>query len=151
YRDGFPHLYSLQHPGTNSKPLLLTPGSFMVEQMTLSPDRRFVVYNANTGSDRSDIDRRHLYKVAVSAGNPVTLTGGAGIEWSPVVTADGQLIAYLGSGAQHPPAPSVISFFGGTPRAVGAERMPADFPASQLVTPELVNFRASDGVEAHGQ
>jgi len=151
YRDGFPHLYSLQHPGSSSKPLLLTPGSYMVEQMTLTPDRRFVVYNANTGADRSDIDRRHLYKVAVNAASPMTLTGGAGIEWSPVVTADGQTIAYLGSGAQRPPAPSVISLFGGTPRSVGAERMPADFPTAQLVTPELVSFRASDGVEAHGQ
>jgi dipeptidyl aminopeptidase/acylaminoacyl peptidase len=151
YRDGFPHLYSLQHPGSGAKPLLLTPGSFMVEQMTLTPDRRFVVYNANTGSDRSDIDRRHLYKVPVNAANPVTLTGGAGIEWSPTVTADGQVIAYLGSGAQRPPAPSVISLSGGSPRAVGAERMPADFPTNQLVTPELVSFRASDGVEAHGQ
>jgi dipeptidyl aminopeptidase/acylaminoacyl peptidase len=151
YRDGFPHLYSLQHPGTNSKPLLLTPGSFMVEQMTLSPDRRFVIYNANTGSDRNDIDRRHLYKVPVNAASPVTLTGGAGIEWAPVVTADGQVIAYLASGAQKPPAPSVISSAGGTPRAIGAERMPADFPTAQLVTPELVSFRASDGVEAHGQ
>jgi dipeptidyl aminopeptidase/acylaminoacyl peptidase len=151
YRDGFPHLYSLHHPGSNSKPLLLTPGSFMVEQMTLTPDRRFVIYNANTGPDRRDIDRRHLYKVSVSAANPTPLTTGAGIEWSPVVTADGQTIAYFGSGAQKPPAPSVISFSGGNARAVGVERMPADFPTSQLVTPELVSFRASDGIEAHGQ
>src|SRR5262245_9682573 len=40
YRDGFPHLYSLQHPGSGSKPLLLTSGSFMLEKITLSPDRR---------------------------------------------------------------------------------------------------------------
>jgi dipeptidyl aminopeptidase/acylaminoacyl peptidase len=30
-------------------------------------------------------------------------------------------------------------------------RLPADFPTTQLVTPELVSFRASDGVEAYGQ
>jgi dipeptidyl aminopeptidase/acylaminoacyl peptidase len=34
---------------------------------------------------------------------------------------------------------------------VGAERLPANFPTAQLVVPELVSFRASDGVEAHGQ
>jgi dipeptidyl aminopeptidase/acylaminoacyl peptidase len=34
---------------------------------------------------------------------------------------------------------------------IGAELVPADFPSSQLVTPELVSFRASDGVEAYGQ
>jgi len=151
YRDGFPHLYSLQHPGSASKPLLLTPGSFMVEQMTLTPDRRFVIYNANTGADRNDIDRRHLYKVPVNAAMPTVLTGGAGIEWSPAVTSDGQTIAYLSSGAQRPPAPAVISISGGNPRMLGADRLPANFPTAQLVVPELVSFRASDGVEAHGQ
>ena len=29
--------------------------------------------------------------------------------------------------------------------------MPAAFPSAQLVTPEPVTFRASDGVEVHGQ
>lgn len=97
YRDGFPHLYSLQHPGRGGTPTLLTPGSFMVEQVTLTPDRRFAVYNANTGSDPSDIDRRHLFKVPVNAATPtpvaslagpVSLSSGTGIEWNPVVTAD---------------------------------------------------------------
>ena len=151
YRDGFPHLYSLQHPGSAAKPLLLTAGSFMVEQMTLTPDRRFVIYNANTGPDRNDVDRRHLFKVPVNAATVTPLTMGAGIEWGPVVTADGQTIAYLGSGAQRPPAPAVISISGGSPRVLGEDRLPADFPTAQLVTPELVSFRASDGVEAHGQ
>src|SRR6185295_13182339 len=48
YRDGWPHLYSVR-PGTAARPLLLTPGPFMVEQVTLSPDGTFLVYNANTG------------------------------------------------------------------------------------------------------
>jgi dipeptidyl aminopeptidase/acylaminoacyl peptidase len=151
YRDGFPHLYSIQHPGTGGRPTLLTPGSFMVEQMTLTPDRRFVIYNANTGPDRSDIDRRHLFKVPVNAATPMPLTTGAGIEWSPVVTADGQTVAFLTSDAQRPPIPAVLPVSGGTPRSIGRDRTPFDFPTTQLVTPELVSFRASDGVEAHGQ
>jgi Tol biopolymer transport system component len=81
YRDGFPHLYSIQHPGTTSRPTLLTPGSFMVEHVTLTPDHRFIVYNANTGAERSDVDRRHLYKVPVNAATPTALTTGTGIEW----------------------------------------------------------------------
>ena len=151
YRDGFPHLYSMQHPGTNSRPTLLTPGSFMVEHVTLTPDRRFIVYTANTGTDRNDVDRRHLFKVPINTATVTPLTTGSGIEWSPVVTADGQNVAYLTSGAQRPPAPAVMPLSGGMSRAIGAERLPADFPTTQLVTPELVSFRASDGVEAHGQ
>ena len=151
YRDGFPHLYSIQHPGRDNRPMLLTPGSFMVEQVTLTPDRRFIIYNANTGPDRNDLDRRHLFKVPIDAAKPMPLTSGTGIEWSAVVTADNQNIAYLAAGAQRPPAPAVIPIAGGTPRPVGGDRLPADFPTSQLVTPELVSFRASDGVEAWGQ
>ena len=152
YRDGFPHLYSLDRPGSGTRPKLLTPGSFMVEQLALSPDGRSVIYSANTGSNRDDIDRRHLFKVAVDGSNPPsTLTSGTGIEWSPAPTADGQFVAFLGATAQQPPTPAVVSASGGMPRLVGRDRLPSDFPASQLVTPELVSFRASDGVEAYGQ
>src|SRR6267142_2166981 len=151
YRDGFPHLYSIQHPGSGGAPLLLTPGSFMVEQITLTPDRRFVIYNANTGPDRSDLARRHLFKVPVNAASPAPLTSGTGIEWSPVVTADGQAVAFLAADAQKPPAPAVVALSGGAPRPIGVDRLPADFPTAQLVIPEQVSFRASDGVEAHGQ
>jgi dipeptidyl aminopeptidase/acylaminoacyl peptidase len=151
YRDGFPHLYSLQRPGQDSRPTLLTPGSFMVEHVTLAPDRRTIVYTANTGPDRSDLDRRHLFKVPIDTAKPTPLSSGTGIEWTPVVTSDGQSVAYLGAGAQQPPAPAVLPIAGGTARRIGTERLAADFPASQLVVPELVSFKASDGVEAHGQ
>ncbi len=153
YRDGFPHLYSI-HAGAHAaggQPVLLTPGSFMVEQVALTPDGRFAIYNANTGKDSADLDRRHVYKVPVAGGPAVALTGGSGIEWSPAVTADGQSVALLASGAQQPPAPAVVPVSGGSLRAIGSGVLPHDFPASRLVTPTLVSFRASDGVEAHGQ
>src|SRR5206468_3823336 len=68
YQDGWPHMYSV--PSTGGSPVLLTPGNFMVEFATLTADRRFIVYNANTGSDRLDGDRRHLFKVPVDAPTP---------------------------------------------------------------------------------
>jgi dipeptidyl aminopeptidase/acylaminoacyl peptidase len=155
YVDGFPHLYAIQHAGRSDKsgqPVLLTPGPFMVEQVALTPDRRFAVYNANTGAEPGDLDRRHLFKVPVSgATKPVALTSGAGIEWSPTLTADGRTLAFLSSNTQQPPAPAVVPVSGGSPRAIGANLLPADFPASRLVTPRLVSFRASDGVDVHGQ
>ena len=151
YRDGWPHLYSMHHPTEGGRPTLLTPGSFMVEQVTLTPDRRFVIYNANAGPDRGDVDRRHLFKVPVSAATPAPLTSGAGIEWSPVVLADGQTVACLTSDAQRPPLPAVVPMTGGSPRVIAGNHLAADFPSAQLVTPEQVVFRANDGVEAHGQ
>ena len=151
YRDGYPHAYVLERPGSGQRPRLLTPGSFMVEQMTLTPDARFIVYSANAGSNRDDNDRRHLFRVPVDGSStPVALTSGTGIEWSPVVTADGQSVAFLGSTAQKPPAPGVVPLAGGNPRTLALDPLPSDFP-SELVTPQLVSFRASDGVEAYGQ
>src|SRR6185295_18930302 len=63
YRDGFPHLYSIERPAPGKQAKLLTPGSFMVEHTAISPDGTFVVYTANTGANRDDNDRRHLFKV----------------------------------------------------------------------------------------
>ena len=61
------------------------------------------------------------------------------------------MVAFLRSDAQRPPAPAIIPVSGGTVRAIGTGLLPAEFPAARLVTPKLVSFRASDGVEAHGQ
>lgn len=149
YHDGWPHLYSL--PATGGRPLLLTPGSFMVEYVTLSPDRRFLVYNANTGPDRHDVDRRHLYKVPVDAATPAALTTGHGIEWSPVVTGDGTFVAHLASDAQRPPLPAVVPFAGGPAKTLAADRLPGGYPSAAFVTPEPVEIRAADGLEVHAQ
>lgn len=151
YRDGWPHLYSLERPGSTGRLLQLTRGPFMVEQATLTPDGRFVIYNANTGADRSDVARRHLFKGPVNAATPTQLTTGVGIEWNPVVTGDGRTVAYLTSEARRPPIPAVVPLAGGMPQLVATEHIPSDFPTTQLVTPEQVSFPASDGVEAHGQ
>src|SRR5690606_14593499 len=61
YHDGWPHLYSI--PETGGAALLLTPGDFMVEHITLSPDKMWLLASANTGPDGDDIDRRHLIRV----------------------------------------------------------------------------------------
>jgi dipeptidyl aminopeptidase/acylaminoacyl peptidase len=154
YRDGWQHLYSIHHPGKDSKPLLLTPGAFMAEQVALTPDRKAIVYNANGGKepgDPADIDRRHLFKVPINAATPTALTSGRGIEWNPVVTGDGQSVAFISAEAQRPPIPAVVPAGGGAPRLIAADHIPADFPTGKLVTPEPVTFRASDGVEVHAQ
>ena len=151
YQDGWPHLYSV--PSSGGQPLLLTPGPFMVEHAAISPDHRFVVYSANTGSDRLDVDRRHIFRVAVDAASPGPLTSGTGIEWTPVVTSDSRFAAYLGSDAQRPPLPAVAALDGGSaaPRRLAADRVPSDFPSAQLVTPQQVIFKSSDGLDVHGQ
>ena len=152
YQDGWPHLYSLQHPEKGGAPKLLTPGAFAVEDVSLTPDGRVVVYSANAGTDANDIDRRHIFKVPVDgSAAPTPLTGGAGLEWSPVVTGDGRTVAFLASTAQRPPLPAVMPLVGGQPRTIAADRLRVSFPSVQLVTPEPVTFTSSDGLQIHGQ
>jgi dipeptidyl aminopeptidase/acylaminoacyl peptidase len=152
YHDGWPHLYSIHHPDKAAAPKLLTPGAFMVEHVSLSRDGRFAVYSANTGADRHDVDRRHVFKVPVDGSTPpVAMTRGAGLEWSPVVTGDGQTIAFIASTTQQPPLPAVMPMAGGQPRILAAQQVPATFPSSKLIAPEPVTFKSGDGLEIHAQ
>jgi len=143
--DGWTHLYSVPAAGGDATPL--TPGAFEVEYVALSPDGRTVFFNSNQG----DIDRRHLWKVAVSGGRPTAVTQGEGIEWAPTPLSDGKTVALLRSDALRPARPAILSG-GGAPRDLAADALPADFPAPEaLVTPRQVIFSSADGMALHGQ
>ena len=49
YQDGWPHLYSVNAGGGAA--ILLTPGNFMCEHITLSFDKKTLVFSANAGTD----------------------------------------------------------------------------------------------------
>ena len=84
------------------------------------------------------------------ASKPTRLTGGDGIEWSPVMMHDGATIALLHSDAQRPARPAVLAS-GGEIRDLAPESLPADFPSAELVTPQQVILTASDGLRVHAQ
>jgi dipeptidyl aminopeptidase/acylaminoacyl peptidase len=142
-REGWLHLYSV--PASGGKAALLTPGKLEIEHVNLTPDRRQVIFSSN----QDDIDRRHLWRVDAAGGRPVALTRGEGIEWLPVMTSDGQSLAYFRSGARRP-AQAVIEI-GGAARELAPGTVPAEFPESALVEPQPVVFSASDGLRVHGQ
>ena len=149
YADGWPHLYSV--PASGGTATLLTPGRFMVEYVSMSPDRRTVFYNANAGTAAEDIDRRHIFKVAIDAATPTQLTTGSEVEWNPVLTGDGRTLAYFASSAKRPGLPAVMNSAGGPPRLLAQDRIPSGFPSAQLVIPQPVIVRAADGAEVHCQ
>jgi dipeptidyl aminopeptidase/acylaminoacyl peptidase len=145
-QDGWQHLYSLSAQG--GAPKLLTPGNCEVEQWSLTPDRKNVVFNSNCG----DVDRRHIWRVGTDGQENRPLTSGQGIEWSPVALSDGRTLAYLGSDATHPARVFQDELAEtGKRQAVAPETFPANFPSRALVTPQQVIFRTEDGVEIHGQ
>ena len=149
YEDGWSHLYSI--PSTGGTPLLLTPGDYMAEYITLSPDGTYLVFAGNTGNTPSDLDRRHVVKVSVDKADATVMTPGTGLEWTPVVTGDGQSIAFLGGTAQRPPLPMVMAADGGAPKLLGEDRIPSDFPTDQLIVPRSISFQAPDGMTVYGQ
>ncbi|MGH8144739.1 MAG: S9 family peptidase [Rhodanobacteraceae bacterium] len=146
--DGWPHLYSIAASG--GKPLLLTPGKFMVEDVVMSRDGRSIVYNANTGTTKHDYDRRHLFAVPVDAAKPVALTSGVGLQWSPTV-AGKDTIAFIEAGARHPPQVAVTHTNGSHARMLQPTLLPKDYPTAQLLIPQAVSFKAADGTLIHGQ
>lgn len=160
--DGWPHLYSINastHPPSatstasggmeNQKPLLLTPGKFMVEDVVMAPDGRSIVYSANTGTTKDDDDRRHLFRVPVDRAQPQALTSGTDSQWSPA-TVGANTVAFIDAGAQWPPLVSVLQAHG-SPKPLQADLVPKDFPTAQLVIPQAVAFKAADGTLVHGQ
>jgi dipeptidyl aminopeptidase/acylaminoacyl peptidase len=149
YMDGWPHLYSIPEQG--GQPLLLTPGRYMAEYVSMSPDRRWLAFAGNTGPDSLDIDRRHVVRVPVDRAAPEVLTPGTGLEWTPVFTGDGAAIAYISATPQRPPVVTVMNAVNRQARLVGDDRIPASFPTAQLVTPTQVIYRAPDGVRVHAQ
>jgi dipeptidyl aminopeptidase/acylaminoacyl peptidase len=143
-RDGFLHLYSIASNG--GAWTQLDQGAHEVEYVTLDARRAQVVFNSNQG----DRDRRHLWRVDANGGGaPIAITQGESIEWMPAPLADGSM-AFLRSDARTPAHAAILPATG-TARALAAESMPKDYPASQLVVPTAVTLKAVDGIESYGQ
>ncbi len=139
-KDGWVHLYALDIEQKTTK--LLTPGDGEVENITLSPDKKTVYYTCNI----NDINRRHIWKTSIADGKAEFLTKGDNIEWSPVVTSAG--FAMFRSSATRPAWPAVYN--NGTVTDIAKDFFNKEFPA-QLVTPQQISIKATDGMEAPAQ
>jgi dipeptidyl aminopeptidase/acylaminoacyl peptidase len=144
--DNWPHLYAVDAAGGDAR--LLTPGEFMVENVALSPDRRSLVYSANTGDSPDDQDRRHLFRVGLDGHTPQPLTHGDFLEWSPVSLTEGR-VAFISAGAQRPAVVEALRQAGD--RHVLDTGSTKDYPSNALVTPKLVTFQSADGFRIQGQ
>ncbi|MFZ0552958.1 MAG: prolyl oligopeptidase family serine peptidase [Steroidobacteraceae bacterium] len=147
--DNWPHLYTVSATGGEAR--LLTPGQFMVEDVAMTPDRRYLIYNANTGSTSGDDDRRHLYRVSVQGGSPIAITRGTRSAWNPVTTGNGETLAFIDAGPRQPPEVMWGNLTGASWRGAGGDALPAEFPTDDLVVPKAVMLRAPDGLAVEGQ
>ena len=138
---GWKQLYSV--PASGGAATRLTSGDAEVQFVSLTPDGREIVYDSN----EDDIDRKHVWRAAVTGGTAEIITPGEGIEWSPVVTGGGTL-AFQASTSSLPAHTEVL--VEGTRRRLGPE-IPGSFPRDRMVTPQQVIFPAADGMTIHGQ
>ena len=138
--------YAVSVNGPTQTPVELTPGAGQVETAAFSVDGKTLYYATNAG----DIDRRHLWKVSTSGGQPVQLTTGSDIEMYPAPLASGREVAVLTAGATRPLSVGVLPAGGGVPRVV-YPRLAGDFPAEAHVVPQNVTVKADDGLEFHNQ
>ncbi|HWN98801.1 MAG TPA: prolyl oligopeptidase family serine peptidase [Blastocatellia bacterium] len=150
-KDGWAHLYSISSSG--GQPVTLTPGNYEVENVAWAPDRSFMIVSSNAGA----INYRHLWKVNVTRGEPRQITEGATIEMYPMIASGGRQVAFMHATPTHPFLPYITSLkssgkepIEGT-QPLAPQALPSDFPATQLVEPEQVTFKASDGTQIHGQ
>ena len=132
--------------------MLLTPGAFMVEHAAVAP------IGASSSTARTPArSARHRSPAPLpragrrgdaAAPSPPAAT----IEWTPVVTADGQFVAYLQSDAQRRRCRGPAAR-----RRPGAASIaePIAFPPTSrrraLVVPQQITFTSADGVTVHGQ
>lgn len=144
-KDGWLHLYSIAADGGGLESL--TPGNFEVENVALSQDKSFVVFSTN----KSDVDRRHLWWVKVDGGAPRQITAGEGIEMYPALFDNDRRVAFFHSTARDPLMPFTARTDGSNQKPLAPQALPRDFPSAKLVVPEQVIFKAADGTEIHGQ
>lgn len=139
---GWVRLYSISVSG--GEPTLVTPGQSEIFGAELNNERTEFVYSSN----QDDIDHRHIWVLPAGDGAPHQVTTGKGVEDYPVITNDNRILALRGE-ARSPMRPVLVDAKGMVDLAPQA--IPADFPAADLVEPQLVTFKAPDGLTVHAQ
>ncbi|OJJ15537.1 hypothetical protein BKI52_37260 [marine bacterium AO1-C] len=140
--DGWTHLYAISAKGGTAR--LLTPGKFELQFVSLSADRREILYSGN----QNDLDRQHIWRINVRKGKPVQLTTGKGVEWNPVMTPKGRL-AYLASTGTLP-AQAYVTLSPNKVKPLITNAL-KDYPAKSLVEPQQIVFNSKDGLKIHAQ
>jgi dipeptidyl aminopeptidase/acylaminoacyl peptidase len=141
-QDGRNHLYRVNESGGPAE--RLTTGEFDVEDVTLTHDKKAILYSSNEG----DVEHRHLWRIDVADWKPKQLSQSETAEWSPTDVA-GEVVC-LGSTATTPAMPYRLTASGR--EMLAADALPKDFPSQELVTPQVVTFKSADGrFTIHGQ
>ena len=140
-REEWNHVFAMSLDG--GAPEDITPGDAFVEHLGLSSDGATLYYSSNLG----DLHGRRVWKVATAGGKAVPLTPKETIGTLPVALASGRGAAFLYADAVRPTSVALVPAGGGKVEIVAPRVLPAEYPAKELVTPQLVVVKAADGLE----
>ena len=132
-------------------PVSLTPQEGQIESEGFSPDGKYLYY----GTNATDIERRHIWRVPTAGGVPEQVTRGMEIEHDPAVLPSGR-IAVLSASYNRPQSVAVFPAASSTPMEAAAQKvlypvLTKAFPTDAHVMPEIVITKAADGMEIHNQ
>jgi dipeptidyl aminopeptidase/acylaminoacyl peptidase len=147
--DEWERYYAISTTTAGAAPVMLTTTNGLIEDATsaaLSRDGKTLYYCTNA----NDIEKRHIWAVPTSGGEPKQISTDDGIETYPQPLASGKQIAVLYFGAAQPASVGLVATSGGATRVV-YPTLPADFPKSQHVVPQIVIVRSPDSLEIHDQ
>ncbi|HEX6464800.1 MAG TPA: alpha/beta fold hydrolase, partial [Vicinamibacterales bacterium] len=137
-----------------TEPISLTPQTGQIETFDFSGDGRYLYY----GTNATDIERRHIWRVDLAGGAPQQVTTGEAIEHNPIVLASGKYVAALTSDYNRPQSVGVFTceepaqaLDGRKAQKVIFPVLTKEFPADAHVQPQLVLTKAADGLEIHNQ
>jgi len=140
-REEWSHVFAMPLDGGPLEDI--TPGDGFVEHLGLSGDGSTLFYSSNQG----DLHGRRIWKVATVGGKAVALSPKEAIGTLPVALASGRGAAFLHATAVRPTSVATIPAAGGKVEIVAPRELPAEFPAKEIVTPQLVIVKAADGLE----
>ena len=150
-------LFGVDPPPAVPAPLSLTPQEGQIESFSYSADGRYLYY----GTNATDSERRHLWRVPTAGGAPEQITRGEGIEHTPLLLSSGKFIAALTADYKRPqsvaifPAPGEEGQLARRSLGEGGKviypTLTKEFPADAHVMPQDIVLKAPDGLQFHNQ
>ena len=148
-------LFGVEQPSSVATPISLTPQDGQIETFSYSGDGRYLYY----GTNATDSERRHLWRVPTAGGTPEQITRGDGIEHTPLLLSSGKYIAAFSADWKRPqsvtifpaPAPAAPAMIAASVQKVIYPTLTKEFPTDAHVQPQDIVLKAPDGLQFHNQ
>jgi dipeptidyl aminopeptidase/acylaminoacyl peptidase len=144
--DGWMHLYTVDTTAATPDRKQLTSGRFEIDTVQLSPNGATFYIQSN----EQHPGERHLYALSVDGGARTKLTTATG-SFSGEVSPDDTTFAVVHSTASKPPEVFLMPNRASAEAKAVTTSSSADWRSFKWVEPQLITYKARDGVEVHAR